>query len=88
MILEAGDSKLYQVTKDQLKATFLLGENFIELMFNYAQRFNAFKLTTGEKALFAGLMLVSPGNHLETCDVENSYSKECSKAKFLLLFKE
>ena len=49
------------VTRDQLKASFLLGESFIELMFNFSIRFNAFQLTQGEVALFSALMLITPG---------------------------
>ncbi|XP_064639409.1 uncharacterized protein LOC135494959 isoform X2 [Lineus longissimus] len=47
-------------TRDQLKQTFLMGENFVELMFNFSVRFNAFKLTSTEIALFCALMLITP----------------------------
>ncbi len=54
----------YKVTRDQLKASFILGESFIELMFNFSMRFNSFKLTQGEVALFSALMLISPGKYI------------------------
>ena len=49
------------VSRDKLKASFLLGETFMDLMFNFSVRFNAFKLTQGEVALFSALMLITPG---------------------------
>ena len=49
------------VTREQLKASFLLGENFVDLMFNFSARLNAFELTSSELSLFAGLMLITPG---------------------------
>ena len=48
-------------SRDQLKASFILGENFIELMFNFSTRFNAFQLTQSEVALFSAIMMISPG---------------------------
>ena len=49
------------VTRDQLKASFLLGENFIELLFNFSIRIMAFNLTRDELALFSALVLITPG---------------------------
>ena len=60
------------VTRDQLKASFLLGENFIELLFNFSIRFSAFNLTHDELALFSALMLITPGrwHHCICCHHE------------------
>ena len=56
------------VARDQLKASFLLGENFIELLFNFSIRFNAFNLTHDELALFSALMLMMPGRWRHCCN--------------------
>lgn len=52
------------VTRDQLKASFLLGESFLDLMFSFSMRFNGFKLMQVEVALFSALMLITPGTCL------------------------
>ncbi|XP_074647621.1 uncharacterized protein LOC141903411 [Tubulanus polymorphus] len=49
-----------QFTREQLKSTFFMGENFVELMFNFSIRFNAFYLNSKEIALFCALMLITP----------------------------
>ena len=49
------------VTRDQLKASFLLGESFIDLLFGFSARFSQFELTQSEVALFSSLMLITPG---------------------------
>ena len=51
----------YTVTKDQLKGSFPLAEIFIDLIFSFSSKFNAFQLTQGEVALFSALMLITPG---------------------------
>jgi hypothetical protein len=65
--IDGDDNSMYlqnnsasKVSRDQLKASFLLGEAFIDLMFNFSTRFNSFHLTQGEVALFSALMLISP----------------------------
>lgn len=50
------------VSRDQLKASFILGESFIDLLFGFSSRFNQFELTQSEVALFSALMLITPGN--------------------------
>ena len=61
-------------TRDQLKQMFLMGENFVELMFNFSIRFNAFRLKSDEIALFCALMLITPGEDtpfdFRSCDLE------------------
>ena len=51
----------YTVAKDQLKGNFPLAETFIDLIFSFSSKFNAFQLTQGEVALFSALMLITPG---------------------------
>ncbi|XP_013416129.1 uncharacterized protein LOC106177786 [Lingula anatina] len=75
LILENGKN----YTKENLKSEFLLGENFVELMFNFSLRFNVFKLTDSETALFAALMLISP----ERPGIKNK--EEVSKLQELII---
>ena len=64
MFLEVDDST-FSVHRDQLKSAFSHAESFIDLMFSFSSRFNAFNLVQGEVALFSALMLISPGEFLE-----------------------
>lgn len=57
----AGDTGTSQATRDQLKASFILGENFFDLMFNFSSRLNSFQLAPVETAIFTALMLIQPG---------------------------
>lgn len=50
-----------EASRDQLKASFLLGENFFDLMFNFSARLNSFQLAPVETAIFTALMLIQPG---------------------------
>ena len=52
------------VSRDLLKASFLSGKNFVDLMFNFSARLNAFELTSSELSLFSGLMLLTPGQYV------------------------
>ncbi|ELT98830.1 hypothetical protein CAPTEDRAFT_226941 [Capitella teleta] len=56
----AGDTGTSQATRDQLKASFILGENFFDLMFNFSSRLNSFQLAPVETAIFTALMLIQP----------------------------
>ena len=49
------------ISRDQLKASFLLRETFIDLLFSFSTRFNQFELMQSEVALFSALMLITPG---------------------------
>ena len=49
------------VSRDEMKAGFPLGEHFVDLLFNFCTRFNAFNLRDIETALFSSLVLISPG---------------------------
>ena len=49
------------IEKTVLKASFPNGHDFIERLFAFAARFNAFELTSSEVAIFSALMLISPG---------------------------
>lgn len=51
----------FRVGRDQLKASFLLGESLVDLLFVFASRFNAFQLNEEEIALFCALILVGQG---------------------------
>ena len=61
VLLLSVDTKETSVKRDQLKSSFILAENFIDLMFNFSSRFNSFNLTETEIALFGSLMLITPG---------------------------
>ena len=62
MYLSSGSgAESNQASRDQLKASFLLGESFIELMFNFSTRLNSFQLAPVEIAIFTALMLIQPG---------------------------
>ena len=61
-IYEVGTNMV--VTREQMKSSFLMGTNFIELLFNFAIRFNMFNLTQQEVALFSALMIITPGTKL------------------------
>ena len=52
-----------EVSKQQLKEASGLADLFIDLFFNFASRFNTFEMTDSEIALFAALILVSPGKY-------------------------
>ena len=58
MLLSGIDSAY---TKQQLRTSFLMGANFVDLLFNFAHRFSGFGLTDVETALFCALMLIRPG---------------------------
>ena len=49
------------VSQDQLKASFSVGGDFIELMFSFSERFNAFQLSPTEVALFGAIVMICPG---------------------------
>ena len=48
------------ITRDEFKAAFALGDSFIDHLFNFSSRLNAFTLTGNETALFAALILLAP----------------------------
>lgn len=60
------------VSRDEMKAGFPLGDHFVDLLFNFCTRFNAFNLRDIETALFSSLVLISPDRHgLERSDKIN-----------------
>lgn len=59
----ASDSGLL-MSRDDMKAGFPLGEHFVDFLFNFCTRFNAFNLRDIETALFSSLVLISPGKLL------------------------
>jgi len=61
MLLPTATSRCSVVTRDDLKSAFELGGAFVDLMFSFCARFNTFRLTQEETALFCSLMLISPG---------------------------
>jgi len=61
MFLPTTTSTCSIVSRACLKSAFELGATFIDLMFGFSTRFNAFRLTQEETALFCALMLISPG---------------------------
>ena len=61
MFLPTATSSCSVVSRDRLKSAFELGATFVDLMFSFSTRFNAFRLTQEETALFCALMLISPG---------------------------
>ncbi len=70
-VMYLGTSSSCSVTKDELKASFPLGDSFIELMFGFSNKFNAFQLTQGEVALFSALMLITPGKFMRLLQFYN-----------------
>ncbi|XP_014785443.1 uncharacterized protein LOC106880133 isoform X3 [Octopus bimaculoides] len=67
----ASDSGLL-MSRDDMKAGFPLGEHFVDFLFNFCTRFNAFNLRDIETALFSSLVLISPDRHgLERSDKIN-----------------
>ncbi len=51
----------YSVSREQLRESFPPMADFMDLLFSFAAKFNAFLLTQGEVALFSALMLITPG---------------------------
>jgi len=49
------------VSRARLRSAFELAATFVDLMFSFSARFNAFRLTQEETALFCALMLILPG---------------------------
>ena len=49
------------IPKTLLKHSFPNGHDFIDRLFAFASRFNAFELLDSEVAIFCALMLISPG---------------------------
>ncbi|GAB1597281.1 uncharacterized protein LOC115232352 [Argonauta hians] len=58
----ASDSGLL-MSREDMKAGFPLGEHFVDFLFNFCTRFNAFNLREIETALFSSLVLISPDRH-------------------------
>ena len=61
MFLPATSNTCSMVSRARLKSAFELGATFVDLVFGFSARFNAFRLTHEETALFCALMLISPG---------------------------
>ena len=52
-----------RIGREQLKNSFPKGEAFIDLLFNFSMRFNAFNLQIAEIALFSAVMLIDSGKY-------------------------
>jgi len=66
----ATSSTCSMVSRARLKSAFELGATFVDLVFGFSTRFNAFRLTQEETALFCALMLISPGMSFYLCIVK------------------
>ena len=61
MFLPTTASGCSVVSLARLKSAFELGATFVDLIFGFSTRLNAFRLTQEQTALFCALMLISPG---------------------------
>ena len=61
MFLQTTSAASPVVSSARLKSSFELASMFVDLIFSFSTRFNAFRLTQEETALFCALMLISPG---------------------------
>ena len=57
------------IAKSVLKSSFPNGHEFIDRLFVFASKFNAFELTDQEVAIFSALMLICPGQCSIPCAI-------------------
>jgi len=76
MFLPTTTSNCSIVSRARLKSSFEVAATFVDLMFGFSARLNAFRLTQEETALFCALMLITPGITLHVSIVISNYNSE------------